>query len=114
MKLSILTCIYVLMFFLASVCCVQKQRFRSSYFQIISQDDFYETPDLRTATVHDVFKCTTACSLSDECNYALFHGASKKCSFGKAKENLKDYCQDAKGTKFGRVLFQKVSAITFF
>lgn len=100
--------VHVHFIFLATVCCVQMQMFHSLYFQITPQDDSYEMTDFSTVKVHDEFECASTCGLSDECQCALFDNASKKCSLIKAKENLKDYRQDTKEARPGKVMFEKV------
>ena len=81
--------------------------FRSSYFKISSQENLEKEEDLVTASqIHDEFNCALMCSSTVLCHYALFDKDSKKCSFVKATENLRQ--QDDEEPEAKKILLEKV------
>lgn len=94
--------------FLASLCCVHTQLFRSSYFKISSQESLDEVEDFSFAIdVHDEYNCASECTSTAECQYALFEEDSRKCSLVKATEKLKR--PKTEMSQSGKILLEKVS-----
>ena len=92
---------------LASLCCVQMQMFRSSYFKISSQENLDEDENFTIAKqVHDEFSCASMCSSNVVCHYALFDKDSKKCSFVKAREKRNPLDREDSGSR--KVILEKV------
>lgn len=93
---------------LASLCCVQMQMFRSSFFKISSQENLVEDENFAIATqVHDEFSCALMCSSKAVCHYALFDKDSKKCSFVQAREKRNPL--DSEESDSRKVILEKVS-----
>ena len=105
-KMTLLIQIHFIL--LASLCCVQMQMFRSSYFKISSQKDLDEEEDFTIATqVDDEFSCALLCSSTASCHFALFDKDSKKCSFVKAAENLNPVHPEESESR--KIILEKVS-----
>ena len=103
--------IQILFILLASLCCVQMQMFRSSYFKISSQENLDEDENFAMATqVHDEFSCASMCSSNVMCHYALFDKDSKKCSFVKAREKRNPLDREGSGSR--KVILEKVSSVS--
>jgi len=101
--------IFISVILLASLCCVQMQMFRSSYFKLSSQDNLIED-DFTTATkVQDEFSCASICSSTASCHYALFDKVSQKCSFARATDKLNQ--QDHEASESHKILLEKVSNV---
>ncbi|XP_078361296.1 uncharacterized protein LOC144645600 [Oculina patagonica] len=107
MKMPLLF-IRVHVIFLASLCCVHTQMFRSSYFTISSQEDLDEEGDFSlTTNVHDEFSCASMCTSTTRCSNALFDKDSKKCSLVKATKKLK--LQNTEEPDSEKILLEKVT-----
>ena len=102
--------LFILVILLTSLCCVQMQMFRSSYFKISSQENLDEEEDFTIATqVHDELSCASMCSSTVACHYALFDKDSKKCSFAKATEKLNQ--QDGEESVSRKIILEKVGNV---
>ena len=101
--------LFVSVILLASLCCVQMQIFRSSYFKLSSQESLNED-DFTTATkVQDEFSCASICSSAASCHYALFDKDSKECSSARATEKLNQ--RDGEAPESQKIVLEKVGNV---
>jgi len=101
--------LFISVILLASVCCVQMQLFRSSYFKLSSPENVDEEDFTTTTKVQDEFSCASICSSTVSCHYALFDKDSKKCSFARATEKLNQ--QDGEEPKSQEIILEKVGNV---
>lgn len=99
--------LFISVILLSSLCCVNMQKFRSSYFKISPQEE--EADFTTTKQVHDEFSCASLCSSTVLCHYALFDKDSKQCSFAKEAEKLNQ--QDGEEPKGQKILLEKVGNV---